>query len=324
MTATTGFAPATVGALTADQLAGQLSGVSPQSAGASEDLVLLPAGFVGDILGGFAGAIGGGIGKLAGNEKIGKDIGDAASPFLKMLPWSVVPANVVPQGAGPGTPPQGPSEDLLFVPAGVVGNLLSGLSGVIGSGVGGIFGKKELGAQIGKTVAPIFKFLPWSVIPAEEIVSAQSAAPNGATTPAATEDLMFVPAGIFGNIASGFAGLIGQGVGALAGNQKLGKQIGDAASPFLKMLPWSVVPAGVTPQSVVPGEVPVQGPDEDLMLVPAGIFGSLLGGFGGSLAGGAIGKWLGNEKLGKQIGSTVGGIGGGFLPFTMVPAPPTE
>lgn len=311
----TAVAPASVAALTNSTTEELLDQVAPSSS--RNDLILMPAGFFGNVIGGFAKAIGGGIGALAGNEKLGQQIGGAASPFIKMLPWSVVPAGVGPQSVGPDGQVGGPAEDLIFVPAGMVGDLLSGFAGAIGYGAGGLLGNKELGEKVGEAAAPFLKMLPWSVIPAE--VSPQGATPDGVAAAGPGQDMIFVPAGIFGSILSGFAGVIGQGVGALAGNPTLGRQVGETASPFLKMLPWSVVPAGITPQSVVPGDKPVEGPDEDLMLVPAGIFGSILGGLGGKLAGGAIGGFFGNKKLGEQIGAAVGGVGGGFFPFAVVP-----
>ncbi len=50
-------------------------------------------------------------------------------------------------------------------------------------------------------------------------------------------------------------------------------------------------------------------------LAPQGIFGSLLGAPLGGLIGRGIGGLFGNANLGRQIGQTAGGIGGGFLPF---------
>jgi len=57
----------------------------------------------------------------------------------------------------------------------------------------------------------------------------------------------------------------------------------------------------------------------DGQLVPQGFLGGLLGGPLGGWAGGALGGLLGNPGLGRQIGSTLGGIGGSFLPFSVDP-----
>ena len=45
------------------------------------------------------------------------------------------------------------------------------------------------------------------------------------------------------------------------------------------------------------------------------MFGSLLGKALGGLAGRKLGKILGNEDLGRNIGEMAGGAGGGLLPF---------
>ena len=287
---------------------------------ARDDLVLVPASMVGDLLAGIGGSVGSKVGGWLG-EKAGQALGDLVSTTVKSIkitPWSVVPAGVSPQNAAPGqTPTEGPDEDLVFVPAGFFGNALASLSGVIGGGIGAIAGNRKLGTQIGRAAAPFARMLPWSVVPAA--VAPQDATPGQVPT-GPTQDMVFVPAGILGDLFSGAAGLIGKGIGAIAGDAAVGEQIGNAASPFLKMLPWSVVPAGVTPQSVVPGQTPVEGPDEDLILVPAGLIGGILGGLGGSLAGGYIGDLFGGKELGETIGKTLGGVAGGFLPFVVVPA----
>ncbi|GAA2009105.1 hypothetical protein J2S58_002105 [Nakamurella flavida] len=318
---TSAYQPTSVAALTSStaDLVGQIDAATarptaPTTPDAGEKMVLMPAGLFGDLLGGFAGAIGGGIGGLFGNRSAGESVGHVVAPVLKMLPWSVVPAGVAPQSATPGQP-TGPTEDLVFVPAGLFGSLLGGLADVICSN-GGITGRRDISEQIGKAAAPFLKMLPFSVVPAA--VTPQDATPGQAPTGPA-QDMVFVPAGFLGDILGGLAGIVGKGVGGLVGDAGLGQQIGDAASPFLKMLPWSVIPAGVTPQSAVPGQPSVQGPDQDLVLVPAGIFGSILGGLGGSLAGGWVGDLLGDRDLGETIGKVVGGVAGGFVPFTVVP-----
>ena len=45
------------------------------------------------------------------------------------------------------------------------------------------------------------------------------------------------------------------------------------------------------------------------------MFGSLIGKALGGLAGQKLGKMLGNEDLGKNLGEMAGGAGGGLLPF---------
>ena len=67
-----------------------------------------------------------------------------------------------------------------------------------------------------------------------------------------------------------------------------------------------------------PGVSPFPGPYGQ-QLAPQGFFGGLLGGPLGGLIGGGIGGLLGNPNLGRQIGQTIGTVGGGFLPFSVDP-----
>jgi hypothetical protein len=68
-------------------------------------------------------------------------------------------------------------------------------------------------------------------------------------------------------------------------------------------------------QSTIPPFAGPYGPQ----LVPQGFFGSLLGGPLGGLIGGGVGGLLGNPTLGRQLGQTLGTVGGGFLPFSVDP-----
>lgn len=64
---------------------------------------------------------------------------------------------------------------------------------------------------------------------------------------------------------------------------------------------------------------PQQGQQQPMVLVPAGILGSFLGGAGGGALGNFVGGLFGNPELGRTIGSTGGGVLGGLLPFSVVP-----
>ncbi|HEY0682029.1 MAG TPA: hypothetical protein VGD45_06845 [Steroidobacter sp.] len=68
------------------------------------------------------------------------------------------------------------------------------------------------------------------------------------------------------------------------------------------------------PQTAVP-QFGAYGPQ----LTPQGFFGGLLGGPLGGLIGGGIGGLFGNPNLGRQIGQTLGTVGGGILPFSVDP-----
>ncbi|GAB7189452.1 hypothetical protein NUM3379_01580 [Kineococcus sp. NUM-3379] len=167
-----------------------------------------------------------------------------------------------------------------------------------------------------------------------EELSTESPATNGAAAPgtpkpahlslhgstASTGPMMLVPAGIFGDIVGSLGSTIGGELGGWFGDRAMGKTLGGAAGELIKGLsPWSVIPPSVAPASAGPGARP-SGPQEALVVVPAGFLTGLLGGVGGKLLGGAIGGLFGNEQLGATIGSTAGGaLGSAFGPFSIVP-----
>lgn len=210
----------------------------PQSAGPGggaqpEPMVVVPAGFFGDLLSGFSGTLGDMIG-----GKTGKDIGTAAAPFLKLLPFQVVPPEMAPMSAGPGGTQQ--TENLVVLPAGFFGSLLSGLAGTVGGAVGEIFGDAKTGQTIGNAAAPLLDLLPFHALP-DALVPAS-------TGPGTEKDekLMLVPAGLFSSLLSGYAGAIGGKIGGWLGDAKTGQAVGDAAAPLIKLLPFGhLAPAGV-------------------------------------------------------------------------------
>lgn len=278
------------------------SAVEPQSAapGAaaapSEDVIVLPAGFFGDLLSAGADLLGSVTGGTV--EKVTS----TASPFLKLLPWSTVPAGFTPQSAAPGTAPT--TEDMIMVPAGFFGNLLSGAAGLIGKAVGG-----STGEAVGQAAAPLIKLFPWSAIPAG--VAPQSAGPGTESVPAASEDLVVVPAGFFKSLVGGIAQKLSSRGGTVG-------TVGTVAGVVNSLLPWSTVPSVMAPQSAQPGAAAA---GEDLVLVPAGFLSGILGSLGGGFAGKAIGGLFGNKTLGEQIGAGAGGaLGSIFGPFSVVPS----
>ncbi|MDQ3610079.1 MAG: hypothetical protein M4D85_00490 [Actinomycetota bacterium] len=152
--------------------------------------------------------------------------------------------------------------------------------------------------------------------------SATGTTNNGADSPSrrqGEERLVVVPAGFIADIVGGLSGTIGEITGGYFGNARLGRQIGDAASPLIKLLPFQVIPSALETQSTGPDGGGAQGPDEAMIIVPAGFLGGLLGGIGGQLLGGTVGGWLGNKEAGSTVGSTLGGVLGGLLPFQVVP-----
>lgn len=346
------------------------------STSTSGPLILMPAGIVGDIVGSLGSTIGGELGGWFGDRALGKTLGGAAGELIKGLsPWSLVPPSVAPASAGPAAGPGGTGESLVVMPAGFITGLLGGVGGkLLGGAVGGLFGNKDLGEQIGggaggalgsffgpfsvvppQDVAPqpggaaaqeamvvvpagwlghLFggvargvgqlvggdtaaavgnitgdlaeKFVPWSALPPNLVPA--SAGPAGEQQ---TEDLVLVPAGWFGKIASTFGSTIGRGIGGWLGNAKLGEQVGGAAGEALKA--FSVLPDALQPASAGPGG---GGTEEDkLVVVPAGVVGGLLGSLGG-MFGGAVGGLFGNKDLGRQVGDVAGGLVEKIVPWS--------
>jgi hypothetical protein len=263
--------------------------VEAQHTDTAENLVMVPAGLFGNLLSGIAETVGGAIG-----GSTGRTIGKAASPLLGLIPWSVVPSAVEPQSVAPGAA-AAPSEDVIVLPAGFFGDLLSAGADLLGQATGGTVG------EVAGTASGLLKLLPWSTVPAG--FTPQNAAPGTAAT---SEDMIMVPAGFFGNLLSGAAGLIGKAVGG-----STGEAVGQAAAPLIKLFPWSAIPAGVSPMSAGPGGASVPAADEDLIVVPAGFFSSLVGGIAQKLSG-----------QGGTVGTVakVAGVVSSFLPWSTVPS----
>ncbi len=284
----------------------QSAGPGGQSTGNQEAMVVVPSGFLTGLLGGVGGdLIGGALGDLFGNKDLGSQIGSAAGGALGSIfgPFQIVPPELVPASSGPaGTATS--QEAMVVVPAGWLGDLFGGIAGGVGQMIGG-----DTGGVVSTIGAGIGQILPWSALPPQ--VSPSSTGPTGAVT---TQELVVVPAGWLSSIASTFAGTIGSGIGGLLGNSQLGQQLGDAAAPLIKMIPFSVVPDNLQPAAAGPGGL---APEDQLLFVPAGVFGGLLGSFGG-LLGSAVGGLFGESDAGKAVGDVVGQLGS-LLPFQVLP-----
>jgi hypothetical protein len=282
--------------------------VAPTAPPGDGPLMVVPAGFIGEVLGSLSGTIGEITGGFFGNAPMGKKIGEAAGPLATLLPFTIIPPSVAPQGAGPESAGHGgSSETLVVVPSAFLGGLLGGIGGsLLGGTVGDWLGNKGAGETIGETVGgALGGLLPFSVVP--PTVAPASAGPLAGTT---QEAMVVVPAGFFGNLLSGLSGTIGDLVGG-----DTGKSIGDTASPLLKLLPFQTVPPELAPQSA--------GPDgaaktDDLVVLPAGFFGSMLSGLAGTI-GSTVGGWLGDSGTGKAIGEGVAPVLD-LLPFHAVPS----
>jgi hypothetical protein len=269
--------------------------------------LLVPAGFIADILGGLSGTIGEITGGYFGNAPLGRQIGDTASSIVKCFPFQVIPPSVAPQSAGPdGAATTGHDEALVVVPAGFLGGLLGGIGGnLLGGTIGSWFGGESTGSTIGKTAGGVLGgLLPFQVVPPS--LTPQSVGPGGAPQ---QEPMVVVPASFFGNLLSGVAGTFAD----LVGNDT-GREVAKIAAPILEMLPFQDVPRELAPQSVGPGGASVE---ERMIVVPAGFFGSLLSGFAGTI-GGAVGGMFGSSGTGAAVGGIAAPILE-MLPFHVVP-----
>ncbi|HEV7653815.1 MAG TPA: hypothetical protein VGP36_03635 [Mycobacteriales bacterium] len=269
-------------------------------------LMLVPAGFFGNVLSSFTGTIGEITGGILGNAPAGRAVGDAASGLAKLLPFSIIPPTVAAQSAGPESARTGSSEALVVVPSAFLGGLLGGIGGnLLGGTVGRWLGDEQTGKAIGETVlTAVGGLLPFSVVPPSVAPAATS--PQDAQIP--QEPMVVVPAGFFGNLLHGVTSTIGDVVGGDAG------QVIKSASPLLGLLPFQAVPPALAPQSA--------GPDgtaqpEDMVVVPAAFLGSLLSGLAGTVAT-TVGSAFGDAATGRKIGELAAPLLD-LLPFHAVP-----
>jgi hypothetical protein len=288
-----------------------VSAPAVQPAKGEDALVLVPAGFIADIVGGLSGTIGELAGGLFGNAKLGKNIGTAASPLIKLLPFQVIPPEVVPQSAGPEGQAAGPSEALVVVPSAFLGGILGSLGGkLLGGQVDKWFGGSgNTGSAIGGTIAgALGSLLPFQVLPPE--LTPASAGPGGQEGD--QEPMIVVPAGFLGSLLGGvtttFAGLLGN---------KTVSTIAETAAPFIRdLLPFQDVPPALVPASAGPSGTPQE--EDRLIVVPASFFSSIVGGLASTI-GGEIGGWFGAKETGATLGSAAGKLLEDVLPFHALP-----
>ena len=247
-----------------------------------EDLIAVPAGLWGSLIS----IVSKGAGGLIGGQA-GQTISDIGQTVGGIVPFSVVPGGAGPQGQA-GKPG---GEDLIAVPAGLWGSLIS----IVSKGAGGLIGGQagQTISDIGQTVGGI---VPFSVVPGGAGPQGQAGSPGG-------EDLIAVPAGLWGSLIS----IVSKGAGGLIGGQA-GQTISDIGQTVGGIVPFSVVPGGAGPQ----GQAGKPG-GEDLIAVPAGLWGSLIS-IVSKGAGGLIGGQAGQTI--SDIGQTVGGI----VPFSRIPS----
>lgn len=286
---------------------------SPSAAASSDALVLVPAGFIANIVGGLSGTIGELAGGVFGKAKLGKEIGIAASPLIKLLPFQVIPPQVAPQSTGPDghEASGGSSEAMIVVPAGFLGGILGGLGGKL---LGGqvdkwLGGSGKTGTTIGSSIGgALGSILPFQVLPPELTPASAGPGEEGAEEP-----MVVVPAGFFSSLLSGVTKTF---VG-LAGNKTV-QEIAKTAAPLLKdLLPFQEVPPALAPASAGPAGTVNE--DDRLIVVPAGFFSSIVGGLASTI-GGEIGGWFGAKETGASIGGAAGKLLEGVLPFHELPS----
>ena len=85
--------------------------------------------------------------------------------------------------------------------------------------------------------------------PAPNIVASTGTSSTARPRPAYSDKVVVLPAGFVGDLLSKFSGTIGEVAGGAFGDAALGRTIGDAAGPLVKLLPFSIVPPSVDPAS---------------------------------------------------------------------------
>ena len=270
-----------------------------------EAMIVVPNAFLGGILGGIGGnLLGSTVGGWLGDSETGADVGSAVGGFLGgLLPFQVVPPELMPASAGPDAKAPTSDEAMVVVPAGFFGNLLSGVASTF-SGI-----DRGIAGDVAGAASPFLKMIPFQAVPKE--LAPMTAGPGGASKEI---EMTVLPAGFFGSLLSGMAESVGGAVGGLFGGERVGAQIGSTVAPIINMLPFHAVPpVALAPQSAGPAGAP----QEQMLFVPAGLFGSLLSGWGGTLNS-LVSDWSGSPNAGK-VAEGLTGIVGDLLPFSVLP-----
>ena len=245
-------------------------GAGPQMSqqGQQQDAVLVPQGLFGSIIGALAPFVGRAVGGTAGNV-----IGTAGQ-FAHLIPFSAGP-QMSQQGQ------QGQQQDAVLVPQGLIGSIIGALAPLVGGAVGGTAGN-----VIG-TAGQFANLLPFSAGPQMSQQGQQGQ----------QQDAVLVPQGLFGSIIGALAPFVGRAVGGTAGN------VIGTAGQFAHLIPFS---AG--PQTSQQGQ---QGQQQDAVLVPQGLFGSIIG---------ALAPFVG-KAVGGTAGNVIGTAGqfANLLPFSAGP-----
>jgi hypothetical protein len=223
-------------------------------------------------------------------------------------------------------------------PQGFFGSMLGApVGGLIGRGIGSLFGQSGAGSQIGQLAGGIGgALLPFSADPMQAYAQqlAQQQALQQLVQQQQLQQLQQLaqqqqvqqpsqfqlptqqplsPQGWFGNLIGQIGQPLGSAVGSIFGQPHIGSQLGGYAGQLGRMLPFSADPM----QQAYGQQVPTQAYASQ-GYAPQGWIGNLIGQIGQPV-GTAIGGLHGQPVLGGQIGSIAAQIGR-LLPFQADPA----
>ncbi len=230
-------------------------------------------------------------------------------------------------------------------PQGFFGSMLGApVGGLIGRGIGGMFGQSGVGSQIGQLAGGIGgALLPFSADPMQAYAQqlAQQQALQQLVQQQQLQQLaqqlqlqqssqfqqpsqqQLSPQGWFGNLIGQIGQPLGGAVGGIFGQPHIGSQLGSFAGQLGRMLPFSVDPMQQAYGQQIYGQQAYgqQAPTQAYAsqgYAPQGWIGNLIGQIGQPV-GTAIGGLHGQPALGGQIGSIAAQIGR-LLPFQADPA----
>ena len=129
--------------------------------------------------------------------------------------------------------------------------------------------------------------------------------------------LVLVPAGFIADVVGGLSGTIGELTGGFFGNAKLGKDIGEAASPLIKLLPFQSIPPQLRASEAALGPRAARRRRSSSFPPDSSAASSAASAASYSAAASTSGSAAAAQR--STIGSTVGGVLGGILPFQVVP-----
>ena len=175
-----------------------------------------------------------------------------------------------------------------MAPQGLFGDLIGKLAAPAGGAIGNLFGRPQLGSQIGNVAGQLAHFLPLSAGPQQAGGMAQDGQQQ--------LDPQFL---------GGLVNLIRQAAQAAQQGAHILETVRQAAPGLLPLA------LGPDPQQAQQQQMGGQ------QMAPQGLFGDLIGKLAAP-AGGAIGNLFGHQQLGSQIG-TMAGQFAHYLPLSAGP-----